>query len=131
MKHDFIALEKLVWAAAAHDTHVEPAVRWCTDYPRAIERALVVHDFGPLLLLLDAGEPVHPSLLPALADALRARTSKRSGRKRLLVTTEARIVADAVLYLHRSRGVGLTRAIERIAREFDVSESTVRRATKR
>jgi hypothetical protein len=131
MKHDFQALEAAVWAATSRDAGTPPPapeLQWCTAYPDAIEQALLKADFVPLLRLLESAEAVHPILLPALADAVRARgLPRRAGRKPKLTTAEARVVAGAVA-LRRWEGQGITDAILDVALDFELSTSTVKRA---
>lgn len=149
MKHDFVALEAAIWAATAHDYRSLPApeVRWCTDYPRAMECALVKGDFTPLLALFDAGKPLHPMLLPALADVTRARgRPAQAGRKPRLTTIEARMLAKAVSELRNGRlygngrhadvadkptrrpGLSLAKAAAQVAEETGFSEYAVKAA---
>lgn len=123
---DFIELQRVVWAANAHDVGT-PAVTWNVEYVGAIERALVMGDFVPLLALLDAGEALHPALLPALGDALRARGRPgREGRKPALTPTRARDVAAWIDTL-RAKGKTEAEALAIAAADYGISETTARR----
>lgn len=130
-KHNFNALETALWASKVRDTDAaqEPAETvWDTMYPHAIEAALVKHDFRLLLLMLRDKRPVHPMLLPALADAIDARgRPKVAGRKPALTSVEARLIADQVQYLRR-RSVSAENALASVAERTGQSVSVVKRA---
>ncbi len=130
-KHDFVALETALWAATVRNTNDppdDPETWWETRYVVAIEKALVQDDVSELTALLKARRPVHPMLLPALADALAARgRNKASGIKRKLTDTQELNVARQVQYL-RLKGSTADSAFDEVATTFELSESTVKRA---
>lgn len=133
--HDFKALHDAVWRAKVSDFDGpprSPETIWCQNYAGAIETALVRHDYEPLRALLAEGRPVHPMLLPALADALMARgRSMPAGRKPKLTTIAGREVARRVQYLRRI-GYSDEDAKAEAALAFGgLSESTVKRAYER
>jgi hypothetical protein len=88
-KHDFDSLMAEIFRANVHDVGSEPAVIYCIDYPQALAMAIEQRDYAGLIKLLDAKEPIHPCLCPALATAIRAQEQgKVAGNKRTLTTVE-------------------------------------------
>ena len=73
-KHDFPALEaKVLTASIRHpDTVPNPETQWNLGYADALAQALERREFVLLIRMLDAALPIHPVMLPALADAIRS-----------------------------------------------------------
>ena len=130
-KHDFESLMADLWGASGNTPGApeRPAeMAWDLDYPNAIERCLRLNDPTALAKLLNERKPIHPMLLPALADALiqRGRPSG-PGRRRKLTSMETAVAALQVQMARRA-GSDLERAIENVAVLYKVSESVVQRA---
>ena len=128
-KHDFPALVSKVLEASIYDVDAPPPpeMEWNLAYGQAIEQVIEQGNAIPLIRMLDAGLPVHPLMLPALADAIRAISQgRRSGAHRALTSIEERAVVSAIKVMART--TSLIRAQERIAGESGVSVETVRRA---
>ena len=106
-----------------------PSEAWAElDYPNAFEEAILQDNPLALLLLLDREIPLHPLMLPHLADAIRAmRRNKRDGPKPLLLPLDESVVALRVA-LARQKGSTNSNAISELADEMRVSESTIKRA---
>jgi hypothetical protein len=105
-----------------------PAETWAgLDYPTAFQEAVLQDNPLALLLMLDHEIPLHPLMLPHLADAIRAmRRNKRDGPKPLLIPIEESVVALRVGLAVR-KGSTKNSAISDLAEEMGVSESTVKR----
>jgi hypothetical protein len=127
-----------LWAAMIrdHDPHlgplaIDPLTLWQPRYVDAIAAVLTrgtPADWAGLAALLREKQPIHPLLLPALAEALEARgRNKQDGRRRKLTPIEAREVAREVRYL-RALGRLDAEAVDAVAQRFGVSESVVKRA---
>ncbi len=127
MKHNFIALEQEIWAATTRDIDAPQGIEWETDYLYAIEMALLVFDQKPLLKLLRDKRPIHPMLLPALADAIEAKR-RPSGNRRKLTATQELVMARAMQYERRKKGKLKEEVVEDMAALMNLSESTVKRA---
>lgn len=134
MEHDFLGLSQAVTDSTAKDSSAPqdpPEMWWHFQYPEALDKALNLDNYGPLTELLRAGAPIHPLLLPALADAITARIKrKRGGRPRRLTLTEAYRIAGEVARRTRG-GETKTSVVGEIALRYEVDESTVSRAIKR
>ena len=106
-----------------------PSESWAgLDYPTAFQEAVLQDNPVALLLMLDREIPLHPLMLPHLADAIRAmRRNKRDGPKPLLLPLDESVVALRV-DLARRKGSTKSNAISELADEMRVSESTIKRA---
>lgn len=128
---DFVALETALWASMVRDTEgptPEPETMWQPAYIQAIEKAILMDDYSELVLLMKEKQPIHPMLLPALADAISARgRHKASGNKRKLTDTQAQNVARAIQYLRRT-GKSSEVAYEEVAARYSISDKTAKRA---
>jgi hypothetical protein len=98
------------------------------DYPTAFQEAILQDNPVALLNMLDREIPLHPLMLPHLADAIRAmRHNKRDGPKPLLLPLDESVIALRV-GLARKKGATKSDAISELADEMGVSESTIKRA---
>jgi uncharacterized protein YoaH (UPF0181 family) len=122
-----------LWAAMVRDAHeaIDPLTVWQPLYADAIAAVLTrgaPADWARLAALLRERQPIHPMLLPALAEALEARgRNRRDGRRRKLTPIEELQAAREVRYL-RSVGQSSEQAVEAVAQRLRVSESVVKRA---
>lgn len=133
---DLVELRDRLWAAMVRDADapVDPLTLWQPLYADTIAAVLTrgtSEDWARLSALLREGQPLHPMLLPALAEALEARgRNKRDGRRRKLSPIEELEAARNVLYLRRT-GQSSERAIAAVAQRLRVSESVIKRAAMR
>lgn len=133
---DLIELRDRLWAALVRDADapIDPLTLWQPLYADAIAAVLTrgtSEDWARLSALLREKQPLHPMLLPAVAEALEARgRNKRDGRRRKLSPIEELEAARTVLYLRRT-GQSAERAIAVVAQRLRVSESVVKRAARR
>lgn len=127
-RHNFPALAKRALTDSL--TQAVPVDGWWEPgYADAIERALAMRDFQPLLRLLDQRLPVHPAMLPALADAIRSLDQgKRAGKPPKLTTEDRRLIAHAIA--SRAPGTIESAAIADQAAAWNVSPDTIKRALK-
>lgn len=134
-KHDFDALFNALVAASTgdYDPTVPQSKSWQLMYPAALDEALNQGNFGQLMGLLREGEPLHPMLLPALADAIQSKISSDGGKRPLLNFIERRGMRTA--YRAELVRVPTRREPKRsapdtekwLAERYGVSISTVRR----
>jgi hypothetical protein len=128
-----IELRERLWRAMVRDTDAppDPLATWQPMYADALAAVLkrgTAEDWARLCALLRDEEPIHPMLLPALAEALEARgRPKRDGRRRKLSPVEELQAALDVRYL-RVTGQSKEQAIESVAQRLCVSDSVVKRA---
>jgi hypothetical protein len=126
-------LEDRLWAAMVRDCEapLDPLTVW---QPRYVDLLCAVltrgapADWAGLSSLLREEQPLHPALLPVLADAIEARgRNKRDGRRRKLSPVEERMVARQVRYL-RSKSHSYEAARADVAARFGLTDSVVKRA---
>lgn len=126
-KHDFKSLTAEIFKANVHDVGTEPTVLYCADYPQAIAQAIDQRDYADLIILLDAQEPIHPCLGPALAEAFRAQEQgKVAGAAPQLTTyTEGLMVLEMKQMRYHRQSVETMK--EKISTAWGINVSTVKR----
>lgn len=126
-------LEDRLWKAMVRDLDapLDPLTIWQPMYINALAAVLTrgaPADWAALASLLREEHPIHPMLLPALAQALEARgRNKRDGRRRKLSPIEERQAARDVRHL-RATGASDETARATVADRLGVSVSVVKRA---
>ena len=98
-KHDLIAISQEITYLSVRDSDAPddpPEMRWNARYPLEIDKALIKHEYGPLIALLEDGQPIHPLLLPALASALAAHGRGDPGAKNKWTQHEKKWMADSI-----------------------------------
>jgi len=126
--HDFAALTAEIIASNVQDIGVEPEVFYCADYPRAISEAIDQRDYIFLFRLLDAREPIHPCLGPALAEAFRAPVQgKKVGATPLLTTYEVGVMQSSMIQMRHHRQT-VTKMLEKISTAWNVDYSKAKRS---
>lgn len=126
-KHDFYSLTAEIFKANVHDVGSKPAVLYCIEYPQAIAQAIEQREYVGLMKLLDAQEPIHPCLGPALAAAFRAQEQgKVPGNRPKLSSVEkdAMISTMKQMYFHGQKAEEIR---EKISTGWQVNIATVKR----
>jgi len=130
-KHDFPALVAKVMVASSHhpDEPLPPENHWNVGYAQAIEQVIEQGNATALVRMLDAGLPIHPVMLPALADAVRVLSrGRRSGAHRALTSIEEEAIVSAIRVRNTHGKTSIASAQEALAAAFGVSVDTVKRA---
>lgn len=102
---------------------------WEQHYVHALQRSLEGRKHDALLALLDAKAPLHPHLLPILADVLRSVYGPLvTGRGSELTAHQDKVVRGIFNSLTADKRKEIGRAHDWIAEQLDTSVDTVKRS---
>lgn len=99
-----------------------------SDYGIAFEKALEQNDHSSIMRLLGNATPLHPKLLPGLANAIKPLfTGKKSGKPKNFITNDENIIYHLVDMLKTEKGISKAKAIAHLAERLEVSDKTISR----
>jgi hypothetical protein len=105
-----------------------PEPRWAPEYLPSIEQALQQNDPSALLELLDSGRLIHPVLLPALAQVLRAALQGKTGRPVKIIDSQKAALRDLYAQLVGPRKMTAAAFCNYWTEALAVDRSTLERA---
>ena len=102
-----------------------------SEYLIAIEKALEQNDHSSIMRLLNNATPLHPKLLPGLANAIKPLfRGKKSGKPKSFITSDENIIYHLVDMLQEGKGISKAKAIAYLAERLEVSDKTISRILK-
>jgi len=99
-----------------------------SEYSIAIEKALEQNDHSSIMRLLGNATPLHPRLLPGLANAIKPLfTGKKSGKPKNFITSDEKTIYHLVDMLQTEKGISKAKSIAYLAERLEVSDKTISR----